>query len=260
MTCTAVPPAPRRMAQTMATGRCTFAWTFSRRQQGFTYLGLLMFVIISGIALSSTGQVWHAEAQREKERELLFIGEQFQKAIGTYYESTPGGVKTYPLTLEELLEDKRFVKVRRHLRAIYRDPIVGKAEWGLVREQGRITGVHSLSRAKPLKRDGFSGALADFSNAEKYTDWRFIYTQNAAALAAATSLQPGSAGTPPPPASGIQPRPVTPTKPSNRFALCGSQLAIENAQCRESCGELTGPACHACFTTASDGHRACLRN
>ena len=67
----------------------------ARYQRGFTYLGLLMFVIISGIALSSTGQVWHAEAQREKERELLFIGEQFRKAIGSYYESTPGGVKTY---------------------------------------------------------------------------------------------------------------------------------------------------------------------
>jgi type II secretory pathway pseudopilin PulG len=229
-----------------------------RFQQGFTYLGLLMFVVISGIALSSTGQVWHAEAQREKERELLFIGEQFQKAIGSYYESTPGGVKIYPLTLQELLEDKRFVTVRRHLRTLYRDPILGKAEWGLVREQGRITGVHSLSVAKPLKRDGFSGAFADFAGAEKYLDWRFIYTQNAA-LAAATPPQTGSTGMPPP-AGGMQPGPVAPPKPGNRFALCGNQLAIENAQCRESCGELTGPACHACFATASDAHRACLRN
>ena len=256
MTCIVAPPALPRTDQTMAIGSHALA----RYQRGFTYLGLLMFVIISGIALSSTGQVWHAEAQREKERELLFIGEQFRKAIGSYYESTPGGVKTYPLTLQELLEDKRFVTVRRHLRTIYRDPVSGKAEWGLVREQGRITGIHSLSNAKPLKRDGFSGALADFANAEKYMDWRFIYTQTTAVMV----IPPGSPGTTPSSGAKRNPNgplsPVTPSKSGNRIALCVNQLAIENAQCRESCGELTGPACHACFTAASDAHRACLRN
>ncbi|PTR08015.1 type II secretory pathway pseudopilin PulG [Nitrosospira sp. Nsp5] len=244
----------------MATGRHTFV----RHQQGFTYLGLLMFIIISGIALASTGQVWHAEAQREKERELLFIGEQFRKAIGSYYENTPGGVKHYPLTLQDLLDDKRFVKTRHHLRRIYRDPITRTVQWGLVREQGRITGVHSLSTAKPFKRDGFLREFVDFTNAEEYTDWRFIYTQNAAALSAIAATQPGNAGTPPSGPARPNPSgpsgPVAPAKPGNRFALCGSQLTIANAQCRESCGDLTGPACHACFDAASDARRACLRN
>lgn len=244
----------------MVTGRHTFA----RHQQGFTYLGLLMFIIISGIALASTGQVWHAEAQREKERELLFIGEQFRKAIGSYYENTPGGVKHYPLTLQDLLDDKRFVKTRHHLRRIYRDPIAGRVQWGLVREQGRITGVYSLSTAKPFKRDGFPREFVDFTNADEYTDWRFIYTQNAAALSAIAATQSGNAGTAPSgtarPSPGGPSGPVAPAKPRNRFALCGSQLAIANAQCRESCGDLTGPACHACFDAASDAHRACLRN
>lgn len=235
-----------------------------RRQQGFTYLGLLMFVIVSGIALASTGQVWHAEAQREKERELLFIGEQFRKAIGSYYENTLGGAKHYPFTLQELLEDKRFVNIRHHLRRIYRDPITGKAEWGLVREEGRITGVYSLSHAKPFKRAGFSREFADFANAQKYSDWRFIYTQNAVALATVPENQLGNGGTPSPsapqPNPGRPSGPVMPTKPGNRFALCGGQLAIESAQCRESCGDLTGPACHTCFAAASDAYRACLRN
>ncbi|WP_004175001.1 type II secretion system protein [Nitrosospira lacus] len=244
----------------MVTGRYD-----ARHQRGFTYLGLLMFVIISGIALASTGQVWHAEARREKERELLFIGEQFRKAIGSYYENTPGGVKHYPLTLHELLDDKRFVKTRHHLRRIYRDPIAGTTQWGLVREQGRITGVYSLSTTKPFKQDGFSREFVEFTNAEKYADWRFIYTQNAAALSAVAATQPpGNAGTTPPdtgrPKPGGPSGPVAPTKPGNRFALCGSQLAIENTQCRESCGDLTGPACHACFAAASGAHRTCLRN
>ena len=242
------------MEQIMASGREALA----RNQQGFTYLGLLMFVMVSCIGLATTGQVWHAEAQREKERELLFVGEQFRKAIGSYYESTPCGAKHYPLTLQELLEDKRFVTVRRHLRRIYRDPIVGRSEWGLVREQGRITGVHSLSEAKPLKRGGFSGASADFANAESYEDWRFIYSQNAAVLSAAVTASPSAGSNR---ANPVQSNPsAPPRKPGNRFAQCGSQLAIENAQCRESCGDLTGAACHACFTAALDANRTCLRN
>jgi type II secretory pathway pseudopilin PulG len=246
------------MERITPTGRNAFA----RNQQGFTYLGLLMFVMVSSIGLATTGQVWHAEAQREKERELLFIGEQFRKAIGSYYESTPGGSKYYPLTLQELLEDKRFVSVRHHLRKIYRDPIIGRDQWGLVREQGRITGVYSLSTAKPFKKDGFSPELTNFANAEKYADWRFIYTQNAAVLSV-TAGQTGDGGIVSPgtaPKPGGPSGPVPPRRPGSRFVLCGGQLAVENAQCRENCGDLTGPPCHTCFAAASSAYQACLRN
>lgn len=234
----------------------------AKRQEGFTYLGLLMFIIISGIALASTGQVWHAEAQREKERELLFIGEQFRKAIGNYYENTTGGVKQYPLTLQDLLEDKRFPQARHHLRKIYRDPVTGTTAWGLIREQGRITGVYSLSNAKPFKQDGFSREYASFVNAEEYTNWRFIHSLSATELSTIPAGQtgtPGAVGGTPP---GVtQPKPgILPPKPTNRYAVCGNLLAGENAQCRESCGELTGAACHTCFAAATEAHRACLRN
>ena len=36
--------------------------------------------------LAGAGQLWRTEAQREKEKELMFIGEQFRLAIGSYYE------------------------------------------------------------------------------------------------------------------------------------------------------------------------------
>ncbi len=245
----------------MATGKSIPA----NPQRGFTYLGLLMFVMISGIALASTGKVWHAEAQREKERELLFIGEQFRKAIGSYYENTTG-VKQYPLTLQDLLEDKRLPQVRHHLRKIYRDPITGTTSWGLVREQGRITGVFSLSNFKPFKQDGFTREFVSFANAEQYTKWRFIHSLSAIELSSVPAGKPGTGavGSVPPnvaqPAPGVISPPVSPTKPKNRYALCGNQLAIESTQCRESCGELTGPTCHICFTAASEAYGACLRN
>jgi hypothetical protein len=68
-----------------------------------------------GLACSNTA---------EKELELLFIGEQFCKAIGSFYENTTGGVKQYPSHFK-VLEDKRFPQARHYFRKIYRDPITG---------------------------------------------------------------------------------------------------------------------------------------
>ena len=79
--------------------------------------------------------------QREKERELLFIGNQFRQAIERYYERSPGELKKYPASLEELLKDNRFVTTQRHLRRIYRDPMTGNTEWGMVNApEGGIMG------------------------------------------------------------------------------------------------------------------------
>ena len=197
----------------MATGKSIPA----NPQRGFTYLGLLMFVMISGIALASTGKVWHAEAQREKERELLFIGEQFRKAIGSYYENTTG-VKQYPLTLQDLLEDKRLPQVRHHLRKIYRDPITGTTSWGLVREQGRITGVFSLSNFKPFKQDGFTREFVSFANAEQYTKWRFIHSLSAIELSSvpAGKLGTGAVGSVPPNVAQPAPGVISPPRVANK--------------------------------------------
>src|SRR3982074_2070613 len=52
---------------------------------GFTYIGLLIAVVVLGIALSAVGTVWRTQAQREREQELLFIGHEFQRAIAAYY-------------------------------------------------------------------------------------------------------------------------------------------------------------------------------
>jgi type II secretory pathway pseudopilin PulG len=103
-----------------------------RAQRGFTYVGLLLAVALAGVALAAAGTLWSTTAKRDKELELLFVGDQFRRAIGAYYEGTPGA-KRYPLKLEDLLEDKRLAVTRRHLRQLYADPMTGKADWELVR-------------------------------------------------------------------------------------------------------------------------------
>ena len=116
------------------------------------------------------------EALREREVQLLFAGEQFRRAIGSYYEASPGSVKQYPRRLEDLLDDSRFVGRRRHLRKIYRDPMSGRAEWGIVRApDGGLAGVYSRSEAKPLKTAGFATGQDAFNGAERYSAWEFIY-------------------------------------------------------------------------------------
>lgn len=100
-------------------------------QQGFVYLWALYTVALAGIAMAAAAHVWQAKSLREKEAELMFIGEQFRLAIKSY-QST--GTKQFPKTLEDLVEDKRTPNVVRHLRKIYVDPITNTTEWGIVEE------------------------------------------------------------------------------------------------------------------------------
>jgi len=146
------------------------------RHAGFTYVGLLIAVAVLGVGLAAVGQVWSTAAAREKERELLFVGNQYRAAIMNYHAATPAGQIRYPRSLEDLIEDRRMPVARRHLRHVFLDPITGSDKWGIVpAPDGGIAGVFSLSERPPLKTGGFTGADAKFENAERYSDWKFVY-------------------------------------------------------------------------------------
>lgn len=146
-----------------------------QREGGFTYIGVLVLVALMGIALAAAGQSWHTFQQREKEQELLFIGNQFRLALDRFAKHTPGKARRHPLHLEDLLQDPRHPGIQRHLRKIYRDPMTGSLEWGLITgPDGGIYGVHSLSDAEPLKKSHFGLADRNFEGKIKYSDWVFI--------------------------------------------------------------------------------------
>jgi type II secretory pathway pseudopilin PulG len=139
---------------------------------GFTYLTLLLMIVVMGIVLGAAAEVWHTAVQREKERELLFVGNQFRTAIGLYYL----GHAKFPHNLEDLLKDPQYASTKRYLRKIYRDPMTGSSEWAVVRRaDGGIVGVHSLSENQPIKIAGFGVAGNSFDGAVKYSDWVFAY-------------------------------------------------------------------------------------
>jgi type II secretory pathway pseudopilin PulG len=146
------------------------------RVAGFTYLGLLFIVAVMGLAMTLAAHVWETNVRREKESELLFVGNQIRQAIGSYYEEMPEGVKRYPSRLEDLLQDNRFPGIKRHLRRLYRDPIMESKEWGLISsEEGGIQGIYSLSRLAPFKKTGFGAEDAEFDGKVQYSEWQFVY-------------------------------------------------------------------------------------
>ncbi len=148
----------------------------SRRaaQGGYTYLLVLFLVAGLGLVMAGVGQTWQARAQREKEDELISVGVEMARALRRYYDRSPEGAKTWPASLDVLLEDRRFPTPQRHLRRIYRDPITLQAEWGLVREQGKIVGLHSLSDKTPFRQKHLPAELGDgVEGVKTYQEWVF---------------------------------------------------------------------------------------
>ncbi|MDX1368515.1 type II secretion system protein [Pseudomonas sp.] len=142
--------------------------------RGFSYIGVLFLIVLMGTALAGAGQLWSTISQRAKERELLWVGSQYAQALRSYYRRSPG-VALYPQSLDELLDDRRFPAMQRHLRRLYPDPMTGSSEWGLLHSfDGRIAGVYSRSQRKPMKQAHFPAQWVDFEGMGSYSDWQFV--------------------------------------------------------------------------------------
>ena len=249
------------------------------RQQGFTYLGLMLFIAIAGIGLAGAGLVWHTRVQHEREQELLFIGEQFRLAIASYYENTPSGVKQYPATLADLLLDKRFPNTHRHLRKIYTDPFTGEARWGLQIQQEKIVGIFSLSDQKPLMATFFQSSNGEKLNA--YSDYKFTYTPPGNEQTASNATQPPSKDSgsgKPPTAGGGDSTPPTNTgggdtnnnggggndsssgdKPPTNKTDCYYQNSMDQSTCSGICIRPdSATECNVCIREAKARLQACL--
>lgn len=179
---------------------------YSDTERGYIYLWTLFAVALAGVMLAGVGPMWQMESQREKEMELLFVGDQFRRAIESYYDNSTGRGKRYPESLEQLLEDKSSVATRRHLRKIFLDPMTNSLDWGLIEQpETGISGIYSQSTKIPLKRANFPEKYSAFSEAKSYQDWKFVH-------AASTSTERGGRQSATPP-SGLPN-----TAPANPFS------------------------------------------
>ncbi len=144
-------------------------------QSGFTLLYVLMLLVLIGMGLAAAGTLWKTDAQRDREADLLFAGDQYRQAIRSYYELDVASPRL-PQSIDELLTDNRRLPPVRHLRRAYRDPFTGNA-FSLLRTpdtQG-IIGVHSASTQAPLKVAGFLPEDEAFAEAGSHSNWKFIF-------------------------------------------------------------------------------------
>lgn len=169
---------------------------------GFTYIGLLWWVAISGVMLAALGQQWRMEGRRERETEMVFRARQIQAAIRSYQAASTDVGNSLPERLEDLIEDRRGPKPRRHLRRLWNDPVSGKP-WGELRAEGRIRGVYSNSDRIPLAApDGI----------QNYREWHFDVEQDQSTEAAKAASRPLAV----PKLHDLAPTPLWPDAPITR--------------------------------------------
>ena len=192
-----------------------------------------MVLVVMSISMLGAAAVSSTLAQRERERELLFVGGEYRRAIASFVDAEIA-IKRYPRSVDELLEDRRIPNTRRHLRRAYPDPMTGKGDWELVRApDGGIAGVRSRVLGEPLKIANFIGEDRAFVAAKTYRDWIFQY-------AAAAPAQPNAAratGAPPATSADVPPTfQVVVNQPSgdprsNDEKRCDAQFSAERSQC-----------------------------
>lgn len=90
-----------------------------RSQAGFTYLGVLFAVALIGIGLAAVSEVWVTNADRQKIAQIDWIGQQYVNAIRSYYYANTGSIHLYPGSVDDLVEDKRYLGIKRYLRSKY---------------------------------------------------------------------------------------------------------------------------------------------
>jgi type II secretory pathway pseudopilin PulG len=152
-----------RQAQAIRTG-----------ESGYAMAALLVAIAVMAVLMSVAMPVWKQASQREKEAELVWRGEQYDRAVQLYRKknSAPGAP-----SLDVLVEGK-------FLRKKYKDPITdGDFELkapGMVgnlppganvrqpqRAQGQlIGGVRSKSKAKSIRL---------LNGRDRYDQWEFSY-------------------------------------------------------------------------------------
>lgn len=143
---------------------------------GFTYLAVLMLVMIMGIMLGAMGECWKMVMKREREEELLFRGNQIRQAIERWNKPMPGQHMALPLRdLKDLLKSPHSLSKVRYLRRLYKDPLTN-SDWVLISDPVRgIIGVASSSEDAPVKQANFPEECKNFEGKAKYSEWQFIY-------------------------------------------------------------------------------------
>ena len=111
-----------------------------RSDAGFSLAALIFFAAAASILAAAAVPAYQMQAKREREKELIFRGEEYTRAIQKYQRKF--GV--YPASIDQLVQTNGL----RFLRRVYKDPITGK-DFRLI----RVNPDGSLSGSKGFQRN-----------------------------------------------------------------------------------------------------------
>lgn len=120
-----------------------------KRQSGYALIVILLLLAFVLISLSVAVTPVLTQAKREKEDELIFRGQQYQRAIGRFYRK----FGRYPLKMEELIRTND----RNFLRRPYPDPMTPDGNWRIIRvgPAGQLVGSkHQQKAPAPSQQPG----------------------------------------------------------------------------------------------------------
>ena len=123
-----------------------------RRERGYAILLVLFFVTLMLLATISVSPNILTEGRREKEKEMIWRGNQYVRGIKLYYRKTG----KFPTSMEDLTKPK--IGTLRFMRQAYKDPMNAKdGEWRLiyVGPAGQLIG--SLKPARNIQLSGVPG-------------------------------------------------------------------------------------------------------
>ena len=107
---------------------------------GYTLVALLVGMTVASILIASVLPLASAQAQRDKEAELIFRGLQYAEGIRVFRRR----FGRYPNSLAELVEVKP-----RSARKLWKDPMTKDGEWGIVSAAGTPVTTPPISGGRP---------------------------------------------------------------------------------------------------------------
>jgi len=174
----------------------------SSGDEGFLMAALLVGMAVTAIWMSAMLPTWRQQAQRQREDDLIFRGEQYARAIALFATKNNGAL---PTSIDDLVQ-------QRYLRKKWKDPITGKDF--MILGAGSMTtpggaggrggtspgGTPSPQQSGALAAGGISGVYSEsqetsirvYNNAQQYNQW--IFTYQGALLRMGRIGAPGPAG------------------------------------------------------------------
>ena len=145
-------------------------------ERGYTLLALIVAIAVMSILMAAAVPIWSHLMKREREKELLFRGNQYIEAIDRFYRK----FGRLPLQLEELAKTKC-------IRKLYPEPMIKDGKWQLIYFQGgaqqarrRLPGGES---DQPLATGSIIGVVSksseksimSYQGKNHYNQWKFAY-------------------------------------------------------------------------------------